>query len=53
MKDIINVSVITPTYALYVAIIVLISWLPLHVAKIAIQKYDPSETDKIMDKINH
>lgn len=53
MKDVINVSTINAAFCVKIVILVAISWLPLHLAKKIIQKYDPSETDKIMDKINH
>lgn len=51
MKDIINLSEITLSFLLNVSLLVTASWLPLHLVKIAFHKYDPSEADKLMEKI--
>ena len=32
-------------------IITLVSWLPLHLARWLLRKYDPSENEKIMKKV--
>lgn len=34
-----------------VLILVVTSWLPLHITKLVLRKWDPSESDKIMQKI--
>ena len=53
MRDIINLSEITINFVINVGLLVLASWLPLHLVKKAIHKYYPSEADKIMEKIKH
>lgn len=53
MRDIINLSEITVNFAINVGLLVLASWLPLHLVEKAIHKYYPSEADKIMEKIKH
>ena len=53
LKDIINVSDINLRFCINVGVLVAFSWLPLHIAKKIIQAIDPSEADKIMDKITH
>ncbi|CAK75838.1 unnamed protein product (macronuclear) [Paramecium tetraurelia] len=53
MRDVINLSEITVNFVMNVGLLVLASWLPLHLVEKAIHKYYPSEADKIMEKINH
>lgn len=47
----IDVSVMDFTFAKKVALIVLLSWLPMHLVKLLRQKYDPTENEKIMKQI--
>ena len=47
----IDVSVMDFAFAKKVALIVVLSWLPMHMVKLIRQKYDPTENEKIMKDI--
>lgn len=40
------------TFVKRVALIVVLSWGPMHIIKLLRQKYDPTENEKIMKDIN-
>lgn len=50
-REFIDVSRITSTFCFKVLLIVLVSWGPMHIAKILRTKYDPTENEKIMKRI--
>lgn len=52
LREIIDVSIIDMTFVKNVAIIVLVSWLPLHIVKLLRVKFDPTENEKIMRDMN-
>ncbi|CAD8114795.1 unnamed protein product [Paramecium sonneborni] len=51
LQSYINLAEIDQKFIINVLILVLISWLPLHIVKLILRKWDPSESDKIMQKI--
>lgn len=51
LRDVIVVSAINVAFLKNVAIIVLISWGPLHLLKILRMRFDPTENEKIMKRI--
>lgn len=50
-REYIDVSAITGSFCVKVLIVVLISWGPMHIAKLLRIHYDPTENEKIMKKI--
>ena len=48
MKDYIDVSLIDYTFTIKVFILTLISWFPLHIIRWYINKYHPTEEQKIV-----
>jgi len=48
LKDFINASAITLKFLYKVVSLTLVSWLPLHMAKVIVNKLDPPEQAKIM-----
>lgn len=52
LKNYINVSAITLKFMYKVVSLTLVSWLPLHMAKVIMNKVDPPEQVKIMGTTN-
>lgn len=48
LQNYINLADIDKNFVIKVLILVLISWLPIHIVKLILRKWDPSESDKIM-----
>ena len=48
LQNYINLADIDKNFVINVLILVLISWLPIHIIKLVLRKWDPSESDKIM-----
>jgi len=52
-KSYINVEqILDPDFIVKWLIITLVSWLPIHVCKIIVKRWDPSEHEKIMKKVH-
>ena len=51
LREMIDLSVINLEFIKNVGIIVLFSWLPLHIIKLIRLRFDPTETEKIMKEI--
>ena len=51
-KNYINVDqILNIEFVVKWLIITLVSWLPLHISKLAFRKFDPSEHEKIMKRV--
>lgn len=50
-REFIDVAAITTSFCIKVLIVVLVSWGPMHIAKLLRAKYDPTENEKIMKRI--
>lgn len=50
-REYIDLSIVDWNFAKKVAIIVLLSWGPIHIIKLLRMKYDPTENEKIMKEI--
>jgi phospholipid-translocating ATPase len=51
LKSLINVETITASFLGNIILIVSVSWLPLHIVKIIIRCVDPTDYQKVMQKI--
>jgi hypothetical protein len=51
LREYINVDVITADFLVTIMMIVSVSWLPLHIVKCIMKYVDPSDYQKVMQKI--
>lgn len=51
LREYINVDVITADFLVTIVLIVSVSWLPLHIVKCIVNYVDPSDYQKVMQKI--
>ena len=50
LKTLINIKIIDKYFGLNVIFVCLLSWAPLHLLRILMKKYDPTENEKIMKR---
>lgn len=50
-REYIDLSIVDGEFAKRVAVIVLVAWAPMQIAKVLRMRYDPTENEKIMKEI--